>query len=76
MSVPFDKLEGSAEENLEKLEISNKTLAAVQSVLEDNEKMNILTEKGSDEIRQYVKLQIVIGEVEKIVKKIRKKGYY
>ena len=67
VSVPFHHVPGSPEEKLKRLNKSKSVLKAVQDILEDDEEMEKLMEIGSEEKDDYIKLQLIIGEVERLL---------
>ena len=69
VSVPFHKLPGSREEQLEKLEKSKAVLKKVSNVLENEETMDELIQIDMREIEDYIDIKYTILALEDFIKK-------
>ena len=72
VSVPFQKLEGDREQQLDRLQKSNDTLKLVSKVLEDEDEMEELIQFEIDEINKYVNIQVAILAVQDLIQKADK----
>ena len=72
ISVPFQKLEESKEDQIEMLEKAKIILKKVKSVLEDDETMEKLMDIGREEIDEYIHMQETIIFLENLLHNSKK----
>ena len=75
VSVPFSKLQGSREEQLEKLEKSKAVLKKVSNVLENKEIMDELIQAEMDQVSDYINIKYSILAVQDLFEKVKKRTH-
>ena len=75
VSVPFHKIQGNREEQLEKLEKSKAVLKKVSVVLENEETMDELIQVEMHEVNDYVNIKYAILALKDLIEKMKKRNH-
>ena len=75
VSVPFHKIQGNREEQLEKLEKSKAVLKKVSVVLENEETMDELIQVEMHEVNDYINIRYAILALKDLIQKMKKRNH-
>ena len=75
MSVPFHKIQGNREEQLEKLDKSKAVLKKVSVVLENEETMDELIQVEMHEVNDYINIRYAILALKDLIQKMKKRNH-